>query len=286
MEPIDLFDVLLGAHSTLLERFLAVATQLQDRSEEAERLFNLLPKEIQGVPTFFERLTSRWRYDFGTPIELSSNQVLVGTNTWPEVEHLYRCLTEVGSRVSPDKLSQYITRLSSRSKHQDVLFEARPLFSLARSVAVEFEVVGHGRGNRTIDWRLLAHDEVEMLLEVKFRLGDVARHINTVAPSLNAGLPEVPWGPGDPDPLFRDTYEKFLPADPHKRLQGTWIHHSIKVRRSALESYFQSIPDDLLHFAVLSGWDSGAYLLTRPAVDRGRLTAFFGITEVDNAVAD
>src|SRR4029078_8684539 len=138
-----LLGPLVGEMSHLVDAFLKLAEKNGQEREEATALFKLLPQEVKSARAFSDKLTMRWRYDFGKPLEFhGSNQVLLGTHQWPEVEHLYLALRAMAQKVPSTALMKYLGRLADRSKHQEVLFEARPLFYLVEGTAAEFEVVG------------------------------------------------------------------------------------------------------------------------------------------------
>lgn len=281
----DLLGPLVGDIAHLVDAFLEVATQQGQERTDATELFKVLPLEVKSVPAFFDKLTSRWRYDFGEPLTLQgSDQVLLGTHQWPEVEHLYRSLWSMEQHLPKCAFLRYLERLSSRSKHQEVLFEARPLFYLAEGTGAEFEVVGYGKGNRTIDWRFSPSYSPDILVEVKYRIGDVVQHIGPMVPYFNSGQEVVPWDRGRPEPLFASTSEKFMPTSLNTKLQGAWIHLNIKVERSELEAHFLSLHSDLLHFAVLSNWTETGLLLSRQGVDRELILSIFGLKESEDAV--
>jgi hypothetical protein len=283
----DLLGPLVGETSHLVDVFLDVAEKYGQGREGATELFRILPMEVKSALAFFDQLTSRWRYDFGEPLELQgSNQVLLGTHQWPEVEHLYRALRSMEQNVPTPALLQYLKRLAERSKHQEVLFEARPLFYLAEGTAPEFEVSGYGKGNRTIDWRFSPKGSVDILVEVKYRIGDVVQHIGPMAPGLDAGQDSVSSGPGKPEALFPSTFDKFLAVNPSTQLQGAWVYSNIKVKLADLVAYFLSLPEDQLHFAIISTWNETGFLLSRKGVDRERIMQIFGLVEGDEAVVD
>jgi hypothetical protein len=75
-----------------------------------------------------------------------------------------------------------------------------------------------------------------------------------------------------------------MPRSPNDQLQGAWIHSHIKVERDELETYFLSLPLNLLHFAVVSNWHEIGYLLSREGVDREMIVNLFGIKEGEDAV--
>lgn len=167
-----------------------------------------------------------------------------------------------------------------------MLFEARPLFYLADEAVAEFEVGGLAAGNRTIDWRFSQIDSTDILLEVKYRTGDLVEHFAPLIASLGNPNPTIQWKPARPEPLFASTYEKFRRVDPTSRLQGAWIHANVKVERSKLQAYFAALPENLLHFAVLSTWQQPGFLLSREGVDRHRIVRTFGLVESDVCVVD
>jgi hypothetical protein len=270
-----------------LERVLGDTAEQQGvERKAAEDLFQLLPPSLQASEAFFDRLTGLWRYEFGCPLEVvSGTQVILGTHQYPEVRNLLRALRAVTPRLPPASLSTYLNRLADRSRHLDALFEARPLFFFDAVTAAEFEVVGYGQGNRTIDWRFTPAGHPPVLLEVKHRVLDLLEHFEPMAAQRAAGKTPVQPGPGRASSLFRDAHEKFLPVDSSQQIQGVWIHAYIKVASTDLAEFFRSLPDKQLHFAVLSNWDERALLLSRDSINREFLGSLFGLVEADNFIA-
>lgn len=240
----------------------------------------MLPQELKSAQAFHDRLGSRWRYVYGEPLDFSgSSRIIVGITQFPEVEHLYLAMTLMERHLPATALLEYIGRLGVKVKHHEALYEVRPLLFLASGIAANFEVVGFGKGNKTIDWRFSGQGSPDILVEVKYRVGDLVQHFTPLLSSLEAGQSVIPSGPAVSGPLFASTYDKFLPVKPSVQLQGAWISSNIKVEAAELESTFQSLPENQLHFAVLSDWDRSGLLLTRSGVDRDYLIGSFGLAE-------
>jgi len=99
--------------------FIRLALDINIPEDDARYLFRLLPKPLQEVPAFHDRLTRLWRYDFGIPIDrLPGDYVVIGTHMFPLVDRLVRVLHMACRRVSEPKLSRYLHRLSDAMKHQ------------------------------------------------------------------------------------------------------------------------------------------------------------------------
>jgi hypothetical protein len=284
----DLLGPLVKETERLATAFHRLAIEIGDDPQEAMNTFSRLDGKIQRAEAFLD-LMSRWRYVFGDPLDLhGTSMVLAGTHQWPEVKHLYLALREMQQRTSSAAFEMYLRRLSIRSKHHDVLFESRPLLFLAKGVSAEFEVAGLGAGNHTIDWRFTPalQDGVPILVEVKYRVGDVVQHVEPMVSHLDSGQPVVAAKPGTPAMLFPSTYAKYQATHPKIQLQGAWIHTTIKVPRVELVTYFQALPPDQLHFAVLSSWDKEGFLLCREGVEREDIVRAFGLVESDSFVVD
>jgi hypothetical protein len=280
-----LLPELVGETAHLVTIFCEIGRRYGRDDEAAVSLFRMLPQQLKSAQAFYDRFGSRWRYVYGEPFDFpGSSQVVVGVAQFPEVEHLYLAMTLMESHLSSTELLEYIGRLGVRSKHHEVLFEARPLLFLDPRVTASFEVVGFGKGNKTIDWLFGRAGSTNVLVEVKYRVVDVVQHFEPMMSSLDSGRPVIASGPALSAPLFPSTYDKFLPNAPSVQLQGAWISSNIKVKPAELQYTFQSLPEDHLHFAVLSGWSRDGLLLTRSGIDRGYIKETLGLVEGFDAV--
>ena len=117
-------------------------------------------------------MTDRWRYEFGLPYRLSNGQAVLGTHMWVEVGHLCAVLACARARLTDKQLELYAQRLGDKAKHQDVLAEMSPMMRVDQSITAQFEVVGHGAGNRAIDWLVGPHLGRSVLVDVKRRVTD------------------------------------------------------------------------------------------------------------------
>jgi hypothetical protein len=111
-------------------------------------------------------------------------------------------------------------------------------------------VEGWGVPHRTIDWLFERSPAVPVLLEVKYRRKDLIRHLAQVAAANTEGTTDTPVPPSDPESLFKDTAEKFLPRTAAEGLQGAWIHSQIKQEESGLE-LLRRMDSQRLQFAFL-----------------------------------
>lgn len=272
-----------GEVCDLYRAFCREGERFEVARSRSKQLFDLLPPNLKETEAFFDKLGARWRYNFGEPLTFNpSGKELHGVHQFPEVRHLFRALNSMVRVLTGEELASFLDRLSVRSKHSNVLFEARPIFDLAVGTSACFEVPAEV-GDKRIDWLLEPPHGIVILLEVKFRVFDILQHFGRMASSRR---PEtVEFEPGKPERLFQSTFEKFAPRDPAAQLQGAWIHTHIQVRRTELEAYFSdTVPRDQLHFAILSTWSRSAFLLTRPGIDRHRLVDLFGIEETEDFV--
>ena len=142
-------------HSHICGVFGEIAADLGHNGQTAVQLTRILPESLRTAPVWRDRLTNLWRYDYGPPYDaLPGDQLVLGTTQWPQVRSLYRGVHAAESRLGSEELSKWLARLADPTKHVDVLTEMRPVIGLAASAKVQFEVTGHGDGNKTIDWLL------------------------------------------------------------------------------------------------------------------------------------
>lgn len=261
-----------------IDAFQEVATSLGDTKETAQELFGLLPRELKFAPAFFLLLTKRWCYEFGEVFDrLPQNQIVLGSEQFPEVENLYLGLRAVDKHLSRSQLLAFLEKLGNPAKHLETLAELAPLLRILANVKPSYEVQGYGHGNRRIDWLFTPQVGIPILVDVKYRIIDLIQHLSQMIPALNAGEREFPPPELDPSILFKDTVEKFIPRSSSNYLQGVWIHAHVKQDESKLEGYFKNLDAERLHFAILCRWRSSAYILCRDSIDKNYISGFFDL---------
>jgi hypothetical protein len=167
-------------------------------------------------------------------------------------------------------------RLDDPQKHIDVLSEMIPVLNLSHAIPVDFEVVGRGVGNRTLDWLVGPVDGRDILFDVKSRAFDLIQQLD----QPDAGR-ETPEPRHDPTLIFRGLTHKFKQSDPALLLQGAWITTHIKQESAELAAAFTRLDPTNIHFAIFGNWETGGHIMVRNEVDRKFLARLFGVVESD-----
>lgn len=255
--------------STLIERLLAEAYGRGDSIDYLKQIIKILPRELIYAGAFLDKRTQLWRYEFGVPYDMDG-ELFWGTHMWVPVNYLYRALLCVHSRLPENRRLGYLKRLADPRKHQDVLVEMIPAEKLNTEVEAQFEVHGHGVGNKTIDWVIGPHDSRIVFLDVKRRTKDFIEHAVRIG-----NKPVAPEPNHAPSLLFRGVEEKFLSADSSQTLQGVWVVTDIKQNEQLLSAAFATLNTNKVHFAVLGDWRPDAHLLIARAEDEQYLRGLF-----------
>ncbi len=280
MDPIFIADV-----DTLPNRIILTAHERGLTEAEAERLVALLPGPIRVTPCFRCRLTGLWRYEFGLPIErLPRDRVVIGTHMFPPVARLLETLVVASSRLPDEQLRRYLERLPDPARHLDVIAEMAPLRCVDPAVPAEFEVVGHGSGNRTIDWLLHPGTPPHVLLDVKYRTVDLIDGLQGIAQGQVGADGAVPAPQHDLALLFRSTEEKFVTAAPGNCLQGAWVITELRQEEGELHQAFNNLDASRVHFGVIANWSDDVYLLANPAIDRQAILDLFRVNHSERLV--
>jgi hypothetical protein len=285
MNALDVPPEFIVRTTHLLGAFKTVAEPFGHPREVIETLVAHLPGDLRSSPTFLDRLTGMWRYQYGQPYDrLPNDQTVSGTDRWPAVLFLYIAAFTAHLRLERTQLHGWLARLGEPTKHLAVLMEMRPAAGIPRDVSAHFEVNGYGAGNRTLDWLINPAGGRPLLLDVKDRTVSLLKQLNQIMPALQDGtFPQKPLSP-DPDDLFRDTVDKFRPMDPQAQLQGVWIHTRIKEDRDRLQKYFDDLDEKRLQFAVLGGWEPDVTILARNEDQRKFVAATLRVQMSDRFV--
>jgi len=267
--------------SDLRSAFIRVAEETGIPTQDAEKLFEPLPRPVQQAPAFHDRITGLWKYDFGAPIDIGSHIIIGGGGMFPLVRHLVAVIKIAKKRLDAEQLRHFMKRLAIPLKHEDALAEFSALFFMRDDVQAAFEVEGLGIGNRTVDWYIQSRGALPILLDVKNRVRDLIEGLHDLA---EGSFTVVPPPQHDPRLLFVDTAEKYRPESPTRQLQGAWIITELMQERSHLHQAFDSLDPARLHFAVLANWSQDAYVLVRNGIDQNLITSTFGIVHSDRWV--
>jgi hypothetical protein len=267
---------LIGDRSHLLSAFIVCGDLRGDSRSYSTELLRVLPQDLKEASVWQDKLTGLWRYEYGLPFEkLPNNNIVTGTNVFLPVDELYDSIRLADKYLTKQQLLDFLGRLADRGKHEDVLFEMRPVLHVKGNPSIRYEVSGYGLGNTTCDWAIgyFAH---RIVLDVKNRTRSLVNQLAAISASLKE-LERPPKLPApDPQDLFRSAERKFRRRPPFSHLQGLWIHSSIKEDEEKLKSYFESSLDSRkIHFAILSDWKDDAYILARNSILREYLEATF-----------
>ncbi len=278
---------MIGQNSTLLNVFQELAINEGQTKEFANTLENLLPDELKDTTVWLDRLTNKWRYYFGLPIDnLKSEYVWTGTSNHFLVINLYNVMKVAYRNLNTNQFQDYINRLKDRAKHSDVLFEMRPIISVRKIFKKYFEVQGYGIGNKTLDWRVNILG-INIVFDVKNRIKSLITHLEEITPNMVVDVKSINPPAPDPNDLFKSVENKFLEKSYFKQLQGVWIQTQIKEHKSALEKYFfNDLNIKRIHFLIISDWKDDAYILARNKLLKFFLKKIFCISESERFVTD
>jgi len=267
----QIFPAVVADKSTLKERLVAEAKARGLSNDDTKEIVSIVPKALIDADAFLDKLTNLWRYEFGIPYDIGSDFVW-GTHMWVPVHCLFNALLCAHSRLSTNTCVDYMKRLANPSKHQATLVEMIPGYKTNSIVAVQFEVLGQGIGNKTIDWVIGPHSGRTVLLDVKRRTADFIKQTENIGGQLIAPEPDH-----DPALLFRSVEKKFESADPNLRLQGIWVVTDIKQNEKQLSDAFAALDSSKIHFAIFGDWKPDAHVLTRRGEDEHYLRDLFHI---------
>jgi len=274
----EVFPQVIGAKASLRDRLLQEFSLARISREEAERLLSAVPPLLLESGCFLDRMTGLWRYEFGIPYTVNSNQNLVwGTHMWVPVTHLLAAMVAAHQRLDSRKRQEYLGRLAEPSKHQDALCEMAPIIRIDPAVPVEFEVSGLSDGNQTIDWVLGPVSGRKVVFDVKRRVADFIKQADQFADDASGEASPPP--DHDPAVLFRSLEKKLPSNDPASSLQGVWIGTDIKQDAVKLLAAFEALDKAKVHFAIFGDWQRDIYVLVRRPEDRQFLLDLFRSTE-------
>jgi hypothetical protein len=267
-----LFPQCVGGKATLRQLLLDSAASFGMAAPEAQKLVQLLPSPLIDSPGFLDMSTELWRYEFGEPFMLN-DQMIFGTHMFLPVNELLLATGAFAHWVPVGKRTAYLAALNDPSKHPSALAEMMPVCRLPFTRAVDYEVSGHGPGNRTVDWALQAGCRL-ILLDAKSRTADFIQQA-FIADQKG----EMPAPEHDHNLMFKSIEGKFNAADPAIQLQGAWITTHIMQNREEIENAFAALDPAKVHFAIFGDWRSDVSLLVRREADRQYLLELFKVTQ-------
>jgi hypothetical protein len=253
---------LVGRVASLPDLMVALARLKGIQRPDADRIVSLLPTELKSAPCFLDRLTAIWRYVYGRPFTgLPDGKIVMGTHMYHEVDRLVDIIYCAQERLTSKSLSTYLRSISDRAKHEDALVEFAPVLRLDsdRYPAVEYEAPG--ADDCTIDWLIRIPQGIDLLLEVKNRVGDLVQGLCRSELSLQKG------GDGSAEPvhdinlLFKSIEKKFPVRKASKAVQAVWIKTGLKQEEAVLNSAFRNLDQDRVHIVILGDWEDDVYIL-------------------------
>lgn len=273
-------SALVGGVAALPDLLVALGRSRGIPREEVRLIADSVPAKIKTAPCFLDRLTGIWRYDFGEPfVNLPGGGVALGTNMYQEVERLYAVLSCARQRLSVDKLSSYLTTLGNPEKHEDALVEFAPILRLGDDVETEYEVAGHGKGNRTLDWAIRASGHPLVLLEVKNRVKDLLESLARLQAGELSPDDSAPAPIHDPFLLFESVEPTFKAQPPSEAIQAVWVHTCLKQEEAELHAAFRRLDASRVHAAILGDWADDVYILANDATARVHLAEALRVHE-------
>ena len=265
----EVFPTIAAEKAAMRDRLVAVATGRGLTTEQAGAILCVVPEGLINAGTFLDKMTGLWRYEFGLPYDIAEDFVW-GTHMWVPVDYLFAALYCAYSRLPADKRATYLDRLADPDAHQATLVEMIPAHKISSTIPLEFEMVGFGAGNQTVDWVIKPQEGRTVLLDVKRRTTDFIKQMERMGDGGAAPEPDH-----DPVLLFRSVEDKFVSADSDVRLQGIWIVTDIKQDEKQLLGTFAVLDATKVHFAILGDWKPDAHVLVRRDEDRQYLLDLF-----------
>jgi len=178
-----------------------------------------------------------------------------------EVDRLLDIIFCAQRRLTSKSLSAYLTAIGNRAQHEDALVESAPILRLDSGCDPVVEYEAPGSGDCTIDWLIRIPERIDLLLEVKNRVGDLIEGLSRSQLNLQEG------GDGSPEPvhdinlLFKSIENKFPTRKPSEVVQAVWIKTGLKQEEAELNSAFRKLDPDRVHVVILCDWGDDAYVL-------------------------
>jgi hypothetical protein len=136
-------------------------------------------------------------------------------------------------------------------KHEDALVEFAPILRLDASsrYAVEYEVPGAEES--TIDWLIRIPNGIDLLVEVKNRVGDLVEGLSRLQLCSTAEVGGPPEPAHNTGLLFKSVENKFPSRTPSDAVQAVWIKTYVKQEEAEWHSVFEKLDASRVHVAIL-----------------------------------
>lgn len=273
-----------GGVADLQSLFVSLVRYRGIAREEVEEIAALAPEPIRKAPCFLDRLTGLWRYDFGEPLNLPGDRVALGTNMYQPVDRLYDVLACARRRLTADQLSNYLQRLADPRKHDDLLFEFAPILRLPMEVEASYEVIGHGEGNRTVDWLLQPRSGLPIAMDVKNRTRDLLESLVRLQAGAREADGTAPAPIHDVGLLFVGLEGKFRPRPSTEVVHVGWVGTDLKQEESELAVAFGRLDRTRVHVALLGDWEDDVCALGHDALALQHVIGVLGVRRSERFV--
>ncbi len=242
----------------------------------------MLPPDLKASESFYCRLTDTWRYYFGSDLRVDGIAGARGTLQAPFVESLVLAVFVAERWLAAQQLQRWLSGfIGDPAKHYDALVEMLFVCRVAPGAALRYELDDIGAPRRPIDWMVSTASGNQLLVEVKHRSGVLAEELERIAPHLDSNdrsvLDEEPAP--DWDRLFADTWEKFLPIESARRIQGVALFLNLKVPASGVRTYFDLVLRQRLHFVCLVNDQLQGFVHASRSVIKRQVLEVFRIRE-------
>lgn len=272
-------DMFRAEDSDILGALEKVATAQGLSGQEAERVFALLPDSLKNAPSFKDRMTGIWRYEYGIPYVVgkgNKEKIVIGTDQAPKVSVLLNGIRALSQHTPYEQLLSFCKKLENKHKHLDFLAELDPLMRPSVDFTADYEPDGYASGNRKIDWLIRFHDGSSCLIDVKNRIRGLIDFFDGIN---RKGKNNFSDSPPLPDGVFNSSEIKFLPAK-KGRFQGLWLLTSVYYDDELLKETFYNLDENLMQFTVLTHFEGEARILSRKPEIKSWLIEKFCLNEM------
>jgi len=255
-------------------------------------IYKLIPEDIKEAQYFLDNINEEILYDFGEPLNICNNKIhsFGGIQNIP-FKNLSLAIDIANKNLSDQQKTEWLKKIENKNKHEDFLFEMRPLLELKSEVKIEYETTDNCEQNKNIDWKIIKGD-INVLLEVKNRIKPIINNLEntfSILKEYRSGVPpediKIPSIKSNSKSLFKSVVNKFKPQKNDNYLQGVWINTIAHEEKKELDEYFnKNIDSTKIQFAIFSGWDNKAYILSRNNKIKKIILDLFSLKESDDFV--
>ncbi|MCX6807432.1 MAG: hypothetical protein NTZ80_01305 [Patescibacteria group bacterium] len=252
-----------------------------------QQIYDLLPAALKQAVVSIDSLNKgNVLYNFGNASAVDGNPLYsFGTGENQELRILYLAVLLADQFLSKEQRDEWLKKLGNKDKHQDYIFEMRPLLGLRAGSIVEYENHEDCEKGKSVDWKI-QNDDWTFLFEIKNRFGSIIDHVKAccrIARQVELGVPTdqiVPVSmPSNAESLFKSVESKFKIQARRNILQGVWINTAISEDQEKLQKYFdEKLDSQKVQFAIFAGWHSQAKIFVREEHQKVVLMDLLGLT--------